>query len=69
MPALHLGIFRIPRCTWLQLVRCLLIRCIQGTPYFPPQATPLPCFILRELPRYVVELGAVAELRYGFFFL
>lgn len=69
MPTLHLDIFRIPRRARLQVIRRLLIRSIQRSPYFPTQAAALTGLVFGELARYFVEFGAVSQLRQRFFFL
>ena len=69
MPRLHLRPLRIPRRARLQLIRRLLKRRVQRSPHFPPQRSPLARLVFRELARDVVEFGAVAQFREGFFFL
>ena len=69
MLRLHLRILRVPRRARLQLVRRLLVRGVQRTAHFPPQATTLASLIFGVLAGHVVEPGAVAQLRQRFFFL
>ena len=66
---LHLPPLRIPRRADLQVIRHLLKVAHQAAPHLPPQATPLPRLILRELPRHLVKLAAGIELRQGKLFL
>lgn len=69
MLRLHFHILRTPSVARLQLVRRFLIRRVQRPPHFPPQTAPLTGLVLRELARHVVEFGARAQFRQGFFFL